>query len=246
MKTITRAGMRLALRITLTSLALACFTIPHASPATAGEAFTRWHWCTNEDRLALAGYDPVAYWNAESATPGSAEFEAKHHGIRYHFANDENRAAFLAEPERYLPAFGGWCAFALTLEVATAGRGPLRLAPDPEVFLLQDGKLFLFSHGPGWNGRARWLQGDTEARLRKANAFWASRETLAASVGAKPEGMHRNAPLETVQFDFIIGEWKSQYKVRVSPNQEGYSPTIQGTWKARYGWDGFAIYDDWS
>src|SRR5258706_15303756 len=61
--------------------------------------------------LAVHGYDPVAYFTAGKPTLGSSKFEAVHEGAAYRFASDENRKAFLANPGKYAPQFGGYCTY---------------------------------------------------------------------------------------------------------------------------------------
>lgn len=215
-----------------------------APEAADSEAFLRWHWYVDENRLAIEGFDPVAYHLDGEARVGSQDFEAVHRGVRYHFATESHRDFFTEEPESFLPAFGGWCALLMAAD-GSRGQAAIRFEPDPRVFKIVEGRLLLFGRGPNWNALEQWEQGDAPARLARADAFWRSREQLAAQIGAKPEGMHAQAPLETAQFDFIIGEWESSYSFRVSRATPGRAE-MQGTWKAYYGWDGFAIYDDWS
>lgn len=247
-----------ALRSTVFTFVLACSMSygPYtwAGPVEPGtgtgngtdtEAFLRWYWAIDEERLALGGYDPVAYHELGRPRRGRDSIELVHHGIRYRFVSEEFRDRFAGDPDRYLPAFGGWCAFALSMQPEETGSGPRRILPDPQNFDIVDGRLLLFSRTPRTNTRDLWRRGNTEEALARAEAFWREREHLAASVGEKPDGLHPHAPLETVQFDFFIGNWESRYKVRVDPARPEYGPTIRGHWKAWYGWDGFAIYDDW-
>ena len=65
---------------------------------------------TSTDRLALKGYDPVAYFTLSAPTPGVAQYEYVYDGSRYRFANAKHLAMFKASPEKYAPQFGGLCA----------------------------------------------------------------------------------------------------------------------------------------
>jgi hypothetical protein len=87
------------------------------------------------DGLALGGTDPVAYFEDGAPVQGDAAHGADWMGARWTFATAGNRDAFLAAPERYAPAFGGYCAFA-------ASRG--YLAPTiPEAWAIHEDRLYL-------------------------------------------------------------------------------------------------------
>ena len=87
------------------------------------------------DGLALEGYDPVAYFTEGEPIRGSTDHTATHDGASYRFANAAHRAAFVAEPAKYLPAYGGFCAYGLAM-----GQ---KVDVDPEVFEIVDGQLYL-------------------------------------------------------------------------------------------------------
>jgi hypothetical protein len=94
-------------------------------------------------RLAIKGYDPVAYFTQQRATPGLAEFEFQWDEHRWQFSTAQHRDLFRADPVKYAPQFANFCAVALA-------RGEVREA-NPEYWLISDGKLYLFgkSVGPG-------------------------------------------------------------------------------------------------
>ena len=85
--------------------------------------------------LALQGYDPVSYFNGKPAE-GKKDFATKFGGATYTFANAANRDAFLSTPDKYLPAYGGWC--------ATAMAQGKKVEIDPENYKVTGGRLFLF------------------------------------------------------------------------------------------------------
>jgi hypothetical protein len=107
--------------------------------------------------LAIKGYDPVAYFTLGRPMPGLPELEYEWDEYRYRFARPEHRELFKADPLRYAPQFTNYCAMALT-------RGEVHEA-DPEVWLISDGKLYIFG-GPA--GRERFRQALTE-NVIKAN-----------------------------------------------------------------------------
>ncbi|HSR90757.1 MAG TPA: YHS domain-containing (seleno)protein, partial [Gemmatimonadales bacterium] len=65
----------------------------------------------NRSGVAISGYDPVAYFTTASAVEGSPEITATEAGATYRFSTKANRDAFVANPARYLPVYGGYCAY---------------------------------------------------------------------------------------------------------------------------------------
>ena len=90
-------------------------------------------------RLALKGYDPVAYFTDGKATPGEPQYEAAYDGMRYRFASAQHLEMFKADPDRYAPQFAGSCATGIAMGV--------KVEADPNNWQVVDGKLFVFS-GP--------------------------------------------------------------------------------------------------
>jgi hypothetical protein len=86
--------------------------------------------------IAIDGYDPVAYFVDGAPVPGKAEFEHTHHGAVWRFRNPGNRSAFIANPEVYMPQFGGYDAVAVAREVAVPG--------DPRLWTIVKKRLYLF------------------------------------------------------------------------------------------------------
>ena len=123
--------MRRLLLIAALLAGLAAPLAPAAAPETSSGM-----------RLGIKGYDPVAYFTLQHATPGLAQFEYQWDEHVWRFANAEHRDLFKADPVRYAPQFANFCAVALA-------RGEAREA-NPEYWLINDGKLYLFgkSYGP--------------------------------------------------------------------------------------------------
>jgi YHS domain-containing protein len=113
----------------------------------------------SELALAIKGYDPVAYFTVGKPTQGLPEFEYVWDEHRYRFASAGNRELFKANPIRYAPQFGNFCAMALSL-------GQL-VEADPENWLLSDGKLYIFGK-PAPAGPALF-QKDIGQNVIKAN-----------------------------------------------------------------------------
>jgi hypothetical protein len=109
--------------------------------------------------LAIQGYDPVAYFTDGKPTRGTPEFEYRWDEHTYRFASARNRDLFKADPLRYAPEFGNYCAMALAL-------GKIVKA-DPENWLISDNKLYIFG-SPAPKG-PELFQKDLAGNIAKAN-----------------------------------------------------------------------------
>ena len=86
-------------------------------------------------KLALDGYDPVAYFKIGKATKGSAEHAVMWNGATWHFSSAQHKAAFEASPKSYAPQFGGYCAWAVSEGYRAKG--------DPNHWNIVGGKLYV-------------------------------------------------------------------------------------------------------
>ena len=110
--------------------------------------------------LAIRGYDPVAYLEQSTPVKGSARFSYQWRGATWRFASADHRDRFQAEPERYAPQYGGYCAYAVS-KGHTA-------SIDPEAWKIVDGKLYLnYSKGV----QRKWEQ-DVPGNIVKADKNW--------------------------------------------------------------------------
>lgn len=110
--------------------------------------------------LALQGYDPVAYFTANTAVKGDPAITTTFGGATYRFASTENRQTFETEPVKYAPQFGGFCAYAVS-------KGKTAKI-DPTAFEIVDGRLLLqYDHSI-----LRTFNQDTAGNLAKADANW--------------------------------------------------------------------------
>ncbi len=115
---------------------------------------------TTRAGVAVKGYDVVAYFTEGRPLKGSRELSHRWQGATWHFASAEHRDLFAADPERYAPQYGGYCAYAVA-QGSTAGI-------DPEAWKIHEGKLYLnLNEGI----QKRWL-GDVEGYVAKADANW--------------------------------------------------------------------------
>jgi hypothetical protein len=132
------------------------------SKATFREA--QGHYNLPEDRLAIQGYDTVSYHRGDPAA-GSDQITSKWQDITYRFASAENRALFAADPMKYAPAYGGWC--------ATAMADGDKVVIDPKNYKVTDGRLFLFYKGIWGNAIKDWNK-DEAGLTVKADSSWAA------------------------------------------------------------------------
>ncbi|MFD1257681.1 YHS domain-containing (seleno)protein [Mucilaginibacter terrae] len=114
--------------------------------------------------LALAGYDPVAYFTQQKAVEGRKEIALLNQDVTYHFASTQNRDLFKANPAKYQPQYGGWCAYAM-------GANGTKVAVDPETFKLVNGKLYLFYNKFFNNTKKSWDKDESNLKT-KADANW--------------------------------------------------------------------------
>ncbi|MBK9176362.1 MAG: YHS domain protein [Flavobacteriales bacterium] len=116
--------------------------------------------------LWVEGHDPVAYFTQNKAVKGSPQIALTHQGATFRFSSTAHRDLFQKEPGRYMPQYGGWCAFAM-------GDYGKKVEVDPETFKVKDGKLYLFYNAFFNNTLTSWNK--EEQRLRaSADRNWAA------------------------------------------------------------------------
>lgn len=113
-----------------------------------------------KERAAIRGYDPVAYFNQNMPIKGNAEFLFKHNGAKWLFSSQKNLEAFKANPEKYTPQYGGYCAYAIS-NGSTA-------SIKPEFFTIHDNKLYLNYSKSVYN---KWTK-KKEGYISEANSKW--------------------------------------------------------------------------
>lgn len=114
----------------------------------------------NGDGVAIKGYDPVAYFTRSAAVKGSNEFRSEHDGAVYLFSSAQNLATFRANPAKYTPVYGGYCAYGVA--------NGYKVQIDPQAFTVSDGKLYLNYSKPV---RGQWLK-DVPGYVSKADMNW--------------------------------------------------------------------------
>lgn len=117
----------------------------------------------NENGIALQGYDAVSYFDGRPKK-GTEVNATAYNGVKYLFNTPKNLKAFSENPEKYVPAYGGWCAYAV------GAKGKL-VDVDPKTFKIRGGKLYLFYNANFTNTLKLWNKDEKEL-LKKANRNW--------------------------------------------------------------------------
>ena len=117
----------------------------------------------------LSGYDPVAYFTDGKPVRGSGFHVAVVDGVTYAFASAEHQKMFEANPQKYLPAYGGYCAYGL-------GVGK-KFVADPEVWRIVEGKLYLNLD----KGIQQKWEKDIPGFIKKGDSNWVTMKDKKAS-----------------------------------------------------------------
>ncbi len=147
--------------LTAVALLLIQVSISHAQ-----DAAIRTKQFNLENKLAIQGYDPVAYFKQNSAVKGSKEFSTYYQGATYYFSSAANKEEFKKNPAAYEPQYGGWCAYAL-------GAKGEKVEIDPKTFKVTNGKLYLFYNKyfnntlPKWNSDEIQLKSNADVNWNK-------------------------------------------------------------------------------
>ena len=131
-----------------------------AAPAAAFDRESADTVNSDQSGVALRGYDPVAYFTSGAPVKGDAQFAQVYKDHRYLFASEADRAAFAADPEKYIPAYGGFCSYAASFGKKADG--------DPEAWRIVGGKLYLNVT----KDVAKIWSEDVPGYTRKADAAW--------------------------------------------------------------------------
>jgi len=110
--------------------------------------------------LAVHGFDVVAYFNEAKPVQGDAKFAVVHEEATYRFVSQANLDAFKANPDKYEPAYGGYCAYGVSVGAKFDG--------DPRYWKIVDSKLYLNLDA---DIQKAWLE-DVPGAIKKAEANW--------------------------------------------------------------------------
>jgi len=119
----------------------------------------------DNSNIALQGYSPVSYADLGLAQKGVKEFKSEYKKVNYYFTSAEQKATFDKNPEKYMPQYGGFCAFGIY-----AGA---KFRVDPNKFISKDGKYYLFLNNLELDAMELWLNENNHEGLKStADKNW--------------------------------------------------------------------------
>ncbi|WP_027394865.1 MULTISPECIES: YHS domain-containing (seleno)protein [Aquimarina] len=110
------------------------------------------------------GYDVTEYFN-NKATKGDSRYTATYDNAKYKFVSQSNLEKFKSNPEKFIPQYGGYCAYAV-------GAKAEKVDIDPETYEIRDGKLYLFYNSWGINTLTKWNEEGAVVLKEKADVNW--------------------------------------------------------------------------
>ena len=144
-----------------------------AATAGAGE---RTLLAVDSNHVAIKGYDPVAYFTDRKAVKGAGRFVYVYVDAKWQFASAAHRDMFLADPDHYMPQYGGFCAACVARKLCA---GLIDLAPaDPEAWAIVDGKLYMVASKKDLD---QWRAHSAE-NIRQADIHWAAKQKRRVSL----------------------------------------------------------------
>ena len=119
----------------------------------------------DNSNIALQGYSPVSYLDLQLAQRGNKNYKSEYQKVTYYFTSSEQKATFDKNPERYIPQYGGYCAF------GTYAGAKFRV--DPTKFIVKDGKYYLFLNNVELDAKQLWLAENNHSKLKSvADKNW--------------------------------------------------------------------------
>ncbi|WP_430969119.1 YHS domain-containing (seleno)protein [Spongiimicrobium sp. 2-473A-2-J] len=113
---------------------------------------------------AAEGYDVVAYFD-QQVQKGKEDLVYVYHGAKFSFSTTSNLNKFKSAPDKYVPQYGGWCAYAI-------GKSGKKVKIDPETYEIRDGKLYLFYNFRSTNTLEKWISEGPETLRDRADRNW--------------------------------------------------------------------------
>jgi diadenosine tetraphosphatase ApaH/serine/threonine PP2A family protein phosphatase len=156
---IPKSRRRLVALLLATAVLAGCGAMSAQNPGTALSPVNAVA-LAGDPRVMLAGHDVVAYFTEGRHRLGSPAHRSVHEGVSFHFASAEHQALFDADPARYLPQFGGYCANGIVYGIPWGG--------DADTWLLIGGRLYIFGGALSKAG----FELDLPGNLALAERYW--------------------------------------------------------------------------
>ena len=115
---------------------------------------------------AIAGYDVVSYFKGKPVK-GSYAYMVNHKGVKYKFTSQDNANSFKKMAEKYVPMYGGYCAYAMAKDGS-------KVKINPSTYEIKDGKLYLFYNSGGNNTLDKWNKEGASTLKEAADKNWKS------------------------------------------------------------------------
>ncbi|MDG1823508.1 MAG: YHS domain-containing (seleno)protein [Flavobacteriaceae bacterium] len=109
------------------------------------------HFNTASLKLVGDGYDLVSYFFENKPIKGKSSISSQYQGLLFYFSSQENKDLFINDPTRYLPKYGGWCAYAI-------GDYAKKVDVDPLSYTIENGELYLFYKSYFNDTREKWIK----------------------------------------------------------------------------------------
>ena len=120
------------------------------------------HFNTDSENLVANGYDVVSYFTDSKPVKGKQTISTDFQGLLLYFSSHENKRKFLDDPEKYLPKYGGWCAYA----IGNAGK---KVDVDPFSYTIENGELYLFYKSYFNDTREKWIENHKDLKTKAEN-----------------------------------------------------------------------------
>ena len=109
------------------------------------------HFNTTSQKLVGSGYDLVSYFFENKPVKGKSSISSQYQGLLFYFSSQENKDLFISDPTRYLPKYGGWCAYAI-------GDYAKKVDVDPLSYTIENGELYLFYKSYFNDTKEKWIK----------------------------------------------------------------------------------------
>lgn len=119
----------------------------------------------DENYIAIDGYDPVAYFESKKAMQGEKKYSCSYKSVVYYFTSQRTLELFKSSPNKYEPAYGGWCAYAMS-------KNGEKMSINPTIFKIQNDRLFLFYDNFFTSKRDDWEQEKPHQLEKEADNHW--------------------------------------------------------------------------